>query len=214
MEMEYHGSWWTGIMHEDYRTKTYDLNQHHFIEELDSDTEVFVDAVTEEGCEFCFQYTKKTDPAFALEPTKRNPNGRKWHHLAELHMFFMLKGPDLDAAKKIQVNLAVGHREGRMFRDKVYADGKVHKLVPIGGIIDNLGLASTDNTACLSLLQAQHPTFRTRHISVRGEWLRPWQQQKMSLTYVPSSLQIADALTKGMLISKDVRRQLRLIRLD
>eukprot|EP00971_Amphidinium_carterae_P249559 4953364-Amphidinium_carterae.1 len=41
---------------------------------------------------------------------------------------------------KIQVNLAVGHREGRMFRDELYADGKVHKLVPIGRIIDNLGL--------------------------------------------------------------------------
>eukprot|EP00971_Amphidinium_carterae_P290220 5762549-Amphidinium_carterae.1 len=27
-----------------------------------------------------------------------------------------------------------------MFRDEVYADGKVHKLVPSGRIIDNLGL--------------------------------------------------------------------------
>eukprot|EP00971_Amphidinium_carterae_P168959 3347104-Amphidinium_carterae.1 len=36
------------------------------------------------------------------------------HVLLPLHM---LKGSDLDAAKKIQVNLAVGHREGRMFRD-------------------------------------------------------------------------------------------------
>eukprot|EP00971_Amphidinium_carterae_P080581 1594406-Amphidinium_carterae.1 len=54
----------------------------------------------------------------------------------------MLKGADLDAAKKIQVkvNLAVGHRKGRMFRDEVYAEGKVHKLAPIGRVIDSLGL--------------------------------------------------------------------------
>eukprot|EP00971_Amphidinium_carterae_P315946 6280351-Amphidinium_carterae.1 len=28
MEMEYHGTWWTGIEHEDFRTKTYDISQH------------------------------------------------------------------------------------------------------------------------------------------------------------------------------------------
>eukprot|EP00971_Amphidinium_carterae_P288696 5732560-Amphidinium_carterae.1 len=59
------------------------------------------------------------------------------------HVFLplsMLKGRDLEDAKRIQVKLAVGHREGSMFRDEVYADGKVHKLVPIGRIIDNLGL--------------------------------------------------------------------------
>eukprot|EP00971_Amphidinium_carterae_P097718 1933746-Amphidinium_carterae.2 len=78
----------------------------------------------------------------------------------------------------------------------------------------NVYEASTNNTACLTLLQAQHPTFRTRHISVRGEWLRLWQQQKMSLFFVPSTKQVADALTKGMIISDEVRKQLRLIRLD
>eukprot|EP00971_Amphidinium_carterae_P211605 4198716-Amphidinium_carterae.1 len=39
MEMEYHGTWWTGIEHEDFRTKTYNISQHKFMEELDSDTE-------------------------------------------------------------------------------------------------------------------------------------------------------------------------------
>eukprot|EP00971_Amphidinium_carterae_P004566 91500-Amphidinium_carterae.1 len=149
MEMEYHGSWWTGVEHDDFRTKTFDLNQHHFM----SDLEVFMDALTEDGHEFSFQYTKKTDPVYALEPTKKYPEGRRWtgitwintkdrldlpicpahgkpfalmdsgasHVLLPLHM---LKSPDLENAKKIQVNLAVGHREGRMFRDEVYADGK------------------------------------------------------------------------------------------
>eukprot|EP00971_Amphidinium_carterae_P235414 4671953-Amphidinium_carterae.1 len=129
--MEYHGSWWTGIEHEDFRTKTYDISQHKFMEDLESDTEVFVDALTEEGYEFSFQYTKKTDPVYALEPTKRHPEERRWtgitwvntkerldlpicpshgkayalmdsgasHVLFPLHM---LKGSDLDAAKKIQ----------------------------------------------------------------------------------------------------------------
>eukprot|EP00971_Amphidinium_carterae_P251473 4991704-Amphidinium_carterae.1 len=54
MEMEYHGTWWTGVEHEDFRTKTYDISQHKFMEELDSDTEVYVDAFTEEGFEFSF----------------------------------------------------------------------------------------------------------------------------------------------------------------
>eukprot|EP00971_Amphidinium_carterae_P293734 5831616-Amphidinium_carterae.2 len=67
----------------------------------------------------------------------------------------------------------------------------------------NVYEASTDNTACLTLLQAQRPTFRTRHISVRGEWLRLWQQQKMALSFVPSTKQVADALTKGMIISDE-----------
>eukprot|EP00971_Amphidinium_carterae_P135587 2686368-Amphidinium_carterae.2 len=31
LEMEYGGLWWTGIVHEEYRTKTHDVNQHHFI---------------------------------------------------------------------------------------------------------------------------------------------------------------------------------------
>eukprot|EP00971_Amphidinium_carterae_P316969 6301284-Amphidinium_carterae.2 len=46
LEIEYHGSWWTGILHDEFRTKTYDINQHHFINDLDSETEVFVDAMT------------------------------------------------------------------------------------------------------------------------------------------------------------------------
>eukprot|EP00971_Amphidinium_carterae_P251804 4999390-Amphidinium_carterae.1 len=40
MEMEYHGSWWTGIEHDDFRTKTYDIHQHLFMDDLDSETEV------------------------------------------------------------------------------------------------------------------------------------------------------------------------------
>eukprot|EP00971_Amphidinium_carterae_P286083 5680482-Amphidinium_carterae.1 len=54
--------WWTGSEHEDFRTKTFDISQHKFMEDLDSETEVFVNALTEEGFEFSFQYTKKTDP--------------------------------------------------------------------------------------------------------------------------------------------------------
>eukprot|EP00971_Amphidinium_carterae_P045746 900128-Amphidinium_carterae.1 len=76
--MEYGGSWWTGIMHDDFRTKTYDINQQRFIADLDQNTEVFVEAMTEDGHEFCFQYTKQTDPMYALEPTKKWPEGRKW----------------------------------------------------------------------------------------------------------------------------------------
>eukprot|EP00971_Amphidinium_carterae_P281474 5588121-Amphidinium_carterae.1 len=34
MEMEYHGTWWTGIEHEDFRTKTYDICQHPFMDDL------------------------------------------------------------------------------------------------------------------------------------------------------------------------------------
>eukprot|EP00971_Amphidinium_carterae_P009321 183882-Amphidinium_carterae.4 len=52
----------------------------------------------------------------------------------------MLTGKHLKESTRIRVNLAVGYREGRMFRDEVYADAKVHKLVPIGRIIDSLGL--------------------------------------------------------------------------
>eukprot|EP00971_Amphidinium_carterae_P012463 245207-Amphidinium_carterae.1 len=59
MEMEYHGTWWTGIEHEEFRTKTYDICQHPFVNDLESETEVFVDALTEDCFEFSFQYTKK-----------------------------------------------------------------------------------------------------------------------------------------------------------
>eukprot|EP00971_Amphidinium_carterae_P039184 770152-Amphidinium_carterae.2 len=45
--MEYHGAWWTGIEHKDFRKKTYDISQHKFMGNLKSDTEVFVDALTE-----------------------------------------------------------------------------------------------------------------------------------------------------------------------
>eukprot|EP00971_Amphidinium_carterae_P127403 2524242-Amphidinium_carterae.1 len=76
MEMKYHGTWWTGVEHEDFRTKTYDISQH--MEELNFDMEVFVDAYTEEGYKFSFQYTKKTDSIYALEPTKRHPEERRW----------------------------------------------------------------------------------------------------------------------------------------
>eukprot|EP00971_Amphidinium_carterae_P272764 5413614-Amphidinium_carterae.1 len=44
--MEYHGTWWTGIEHDDFKTKTYDISQHKFMEDLDFETEVFVDALT------------------------------------------------------------------------------------------------------------------------------------------------------------------------
>eukprot|EP00971_Amphidinium_carterae_P048539 956761-Amphidinium_carterae.1 len=48
------------------------------MEKLDFDTEVFVDAYTEEGYEFSFQCTKKTDPIYALKPTKRHFEERRW----------------------------------------------------------------------------------------------------------------------------------------
>eukprot|EP00971_Amphidinium_carterae_P320348 6367869-Amphidinium_carterae.1 len=70
LEMEYGVSWRTGIVHDGYRTvrtKTYDVNQHHFIADMSDDTEVYVEAVTEDGQEFYFQYTKKTDPVYALK---------------------------------------------------------------------------------------------------------------------------------------------------
>eukprot|EP00971_Amphidinium_carterae_P067827 1343039-Amphidinium_carterae.2 len=117
-----------------------------------TDTEVYVDATTEDGMGFCFQYTKKMDPVYALEPTKKWPEGRKWsgatwvHTMDRLdfpicaarakpcalmdsgasHMLLplsMLMGKDLEEASRIQLNLAVGQRRA-MFRDEVYAEGK------------------------------------------------------------------------------------------
>eukprot|EP00971_Amphidinium_carterae_P326379 6457111-Amphidinium_carterae.3 len=49
--------------------------------------------------------------------------------------------------------------------------------------------ASSDNTACLALLNATRPTFRSRHISVRGEWLRQWKTHGIRLAYVSTGNQ-------------------------
>eukprot|EP00971_Amphidinium_carterae_P150949 2993296-Amphidinium_carterae.1 len=48
------------------------------------------------------------------------------------------------------------------------------------------------------LSQRATPNLQNRHISVREEWLRLWQQQKIRLTFVPSNKQVADALAKEM----------------
>eukprot|EP00971_Amphidinium_carterae_P150516 2983661-Amphidinium_carterae.2 len=71
--------------------------------------------------------------------------------------------------------------------------------------------SSSDNTACLALLNSTHPSFRSRHISVRGEWLRQWRQRGVRLTYVSTDRQIADSLTKGLTLSSNTLRQLRLV---
>eukprot|EP00971_Amphidinium_carterae_P029896 588007-Amphidinium_carterae.2 len=52
----------------------------------------------------------------------------------------MLKGEEYVESHPIRVNRAVGHREGRRFRDEVYAEGKVHKHLPLGRVIEYLGL--------------------------------------------------------------------------
>eukprot|EP00971_Amphidinium_carterae_P347011 6488807-Amphidinium_carterae.1 len=70
--------------------------------------------------------------------------------------------------------------------------------------------ASSDNTASLQLLNAVHPP-RSVHISVRGERLRQWNDRGMRLMYVPTDQQIADSLTKGLVISDKVRDQLHMI---
>eukprot|EP00971_Amphidinium_carterae_P255463 5071321-Amphidinium_carterae.1 len=110
MEMEYHGTWWTGIEHEDFRTKTYDICQHPFMNDLDLETEVFVDALTEDGFEFSFQYTKKTDPVYALEPTKRYPEGRRWTGITWVMLkprAFLLKCSRLTTARVTHCNWVV-----------------------------------------------------------------------------------------------------------
>eukprot|EP00971_Amphidinium_carterae_P247524 4914842-Amphidinium_carterae.1 len=71
--------------------------------------------------------------------------------------------------------------------------------------------SSSDNTACLSLLNSTHPSFRSRHISVRGEWLRQWRQRGTRLSYVSTDRQIADSLTKGLTLSPNTLHQLRLV---
>eukprot|EP00971_Amphidinium_carterae_P338053 6475213-Amphidinium_carterae.1 len=52
---------------------------------MGSDTEVYVEATTEDEMDFCFQYTKKTDAMYALEPTKKWPKGRKWSGTMWVH---------------------------------------------------------------------------------------------------------------------------------
>eukprot|EP00971_Amphidinium_carterae_P165016 3271228-Amphidinium_carterae.2 len=40
--------------------------------------------------------------------------------------------------------------------------------------------SSSSNTACLALFNSTNPSFRSRRISVKGEWLRQWRQRGMS----------------------------------
>eukprot|EP00971_Amphidinium_carterae_P115210 2282028-Amphidinium_carterae.2 len=40
----------------------------------------------------------------------------------------MLKGKDLEESSRIQANLAVGHREGRMFRDVSMKHTRMERL--------------------------------------------------------------------------------------
>eukprot|EP00971_Amphidinium_carterae_P096772 1915625-Amphidinium_carterae.1 len=60
------------------------------------------------------------------------------HVLLPLHE---LGVQDRNDAKDISVNMAVGKRQAKVWRDEIYAEGtKVSRLLPIGRILDKLAL--------------------------------------------------------------------------
>eukprot|EP00971_Amphidinium_carterae_P110537 2189686-Amphidinium_carterae.1 len=109
LEMEWRGTWWTGIVHDEYRTRTYDISQHDKLLMMETVWSILV--------------TRDNDPGYAFTPNKRETR------LAN-RSFKRQVGDELKESTRLGVNLVVGHREGRMFRDEVHAEGKVHKLVP------------------------------------------------------------------------------------
>eukprot|EP00971_Amphidinium_carterae_P038431 755850-Amphidinium_carterae.1 len=52
-----------------------------------------------------------------------------------------LKNDDKEKANQINVKLAVGHRTAFMFRDEVYAEGRVQHLLPLCRISEMLQLS-------------------------------------------------------------------------
>eukprot|EP00971_Amphidinium_carterae_P170260 3373341-Amphidinium_carterae.5 len=136
--MEYGGTWWTSIVHDNNRTKPYDINQHQFIAEMGSDTEVYeysmtlyVDATTEDGMDFCFQYTKKTDPVYALEPTKKWAEGRTGTTWVQC---------PVHTKDRLDFPICPARVEGQGLGRSIQDPRKVHKLVPMGRVIEQLGL--------------------------------------------------------------------------
>eukprot|EP00971_Amphidinium_carterae_P152494 3021991-Amphidinium_carterae.1 len=53
-------------------------------------------------------------------------------------------------AKDISVNLAVGKRQAKVWREEIYAEGnRVSRLLPVGRVLDKLGLSINDNATKL-----------------------------------------------------------------
>eukprot|EP00971_Amphidinium_carterae_P004389 87869-Amphidinium_carterae.1 len=77
------------------------------------------------------------------------------HVLLPLHE---LGVQDRAEARDISVNLAVGKRQAKVWRDEIYAEGtKVSRLLPIGRILDKLALTVNENATKLLCMDGQTP---------------------------------------------------------
>jgi len=73
-------------------------------------------------------------------------------------------------------------------------------------LLDDIGISQTeatvmyeDNNGALLMANAQQPTRRTRHMELKHFAILDWvEQDLLILTHIPTSLNVADAMTKPL----------------
>eukprot|EP00971_Amphidinium_carterae_P342471 6481786-Amphidinium_carterae.1 len=158
-QIEWHGDWWIRVAHDVPRKSTFDIRaiQNQFI--IREDADVWVEG-TMNSSDFHMSYKRTSDPhefssswtgfTYVKLETQGEipiiPGGDAYAMVdsGASHMLLPLKSlkkDDKERANQINVKLAVGNRTAFMFRDEVYAEGRVQHLLPLCRISEKLQLS-------------------------------------------------------------------------
>ena len=128
-------------------------------------------------------------------------------------LVFTLAGGAIAYKSKLQPTIATSSTEAELYA--AVAAAKMAKylrsvLIQLGFPQEGPTLLHEDNQAVINIVNCSQPTSRTRHVAVQTFAIQEWRaKKKIKLEYVPTEVNIADDLTKGLgwtLHSRHVRR--------
>eukprot|EP00971_Amphidinium_carterae_P240369 4772029-Amphidinium_carterae.1 len=159
-QIEWHGNWWVRVQHQKRRNCTFDVRaiQNQFI--IREDAEIWVEGHsefhmsykrTDDPHEFAHEFASSwTESTYVKQETQGEipiiPAGDAFAMVdsGSSHMLLplkSLKAEDKAKANQINVKLAVGDRTAYVFRDEVFAEGRVQHLMPLCRVSEKLKLS-------------------------------------------------------------------------
>jgi hypothetical protein len=128
-------------------------------------------------------------------------------------LLFMLAGGVIAYKSKLQVSVATSSTEAELYAAVDAAKiGKYLRSVldELGFVQDGPTMLHEDNQAVINIVNNSQPTSRTRHVAIQTFAIQEWRAKKeIKLAYIPTEVNVADDLTKGLgwtLHARHVRR--------
>ena len=128
-------------------------------------------------------------------------------------LLFMIAGGVIAYKSKLQVSVATSSTEAELYAAVDAAKiGKYLRSVldELGFVQDGPTMLHEDNQAVINIVNNSQPTSRTRHVAIQTFAIQEWRAKKeIKLAYIPTEVNVADDLTKGLgwtLHARHVRR--------